>query len=63
MLTKQNTLLGRGTWVENSRVRESRSSARWLAVSGFLVMELVSGLSLANHLAKPIFGLAHGPSW
>ena len=34
----------------------------WLVVSGFMVMELVSGLSLANHLAWPKFGLTQGPS-
>ena len=32
---------GKGTW-ENC-------SATWLAVSGFMVMGLVSGLALANH--------------
>ena len=32
------------------------SSATWLAVSGFMVMELVSGLSLASHLTQ-------SPSW
>ena len=38
-------------------------SATWLTASGFVVMGLVSGLSLANHLAWPIFGLTQGPSW
>ena len=28
-----------------------------------MVMELISRLSLANHLAWPIFGLTQGPSW
>ena len=37
-------------------------SAAWLTVSGFVVMGLVSGLSLASHLAWPIFGLTQGPS-
>ena len=46
--TKQETLLGRGAQVESRRVREP-SSATWLAVSGFMVMQLVSRLSLPNH--------------
>ena len=33
------------------------------SVSGFTGMGLVSGLSLASHLAWPILGLAQGPSW
>ena len=51
MLTKQETLLGWGTQVESRRVREPRKdcSATWLAVSGFMVMGLVSPLSLASH--------------
>ena len=50
MLTKQETLLGRGTWVESISVREPKEdcSATWLAVLGFMVIGLVSGLSLAN---------------
>ena len=35
--------------MESSRVREPRSTALWLAVSGFMVMGLVSRLSLASH--------------
>ena len=31
----------------------------WLAVSGFMVMELVSGLSLANHSDSESFLLVH----
>ena len=51
MLTKQEILLGKGTRVESSRVWEPRRTAlpRWLAVSGFMAMGLVSRLSLANH--------------
>ena len=49
MLTKQEILLGNGAWVESSRGREPRRTALpWLAVSGFMVMGLVSGLSLAS---------------
>ena len=42
MLTKQEVLLGKGPRVENRSVREPRRTA-------FMVMGLVSGLSLANH--------------
>ena len=44
VLTKQEILLGKGAWVESSRVREPRRTAL-AAVSGFMVMGLVSGLS------------------
>ena len=49
VLTKQEILLGRGTRVESRRVREPRRKAL-----GFMVMGLVSGLSLASYsgLAK-----------
>ena len=46
MLTKQEILLGKGTRVESSRVREPRRTA---LPCGFMVMGLISGLSLANH--------------
>ena len=50
MLTKQEIVLGTGTPVESRRVRESkRTAVTRLAVSGFMVMGLVSGLSSANH--------------
>ena len=55
MLTKQETLLGRGTWVESSRVREPRRTALPL----FMVMGLVSVLSLANHSDSRSFLGAH----
>ena len=54
VLTKQEILLertpgqGKGT--------EENCSSKWLTVSGFMVMGLVSGLSLANHLTQ-------SPSW
>lgn len=49
--TQQETLLGRGAWAENSRMREPREkcSALCLAVSGFMVIGLISRLSLANY--------------
>ena len=63
LLTKQEILLGKDTRVENSKAREPRKTALpvsktvlWLAVLGFMVMELVSKLSLANHLTQ-------SPSW
>ena len=50
MLTKQEILLGKGTRGESSRVREPGRTALLLGkVSGFMVMGLVSGVSLANH--------------
>ena len=59
MLTKQEILLGKGTWVESSRVRKLRRTAMWLTVSGFTVKALVSGLSLANHSNSESFLVAH----
>ena len=49
MLTKQETLLGRGNQEEGSRVREQENcSAMWLEVWHFIVMGFVSGFSLAG---------------
>ena len=61
VLTKQKTLCPGGE--QQSKGTQENCSAMWLAVSGFMVMGLVSGLPLANHLAWPIFGLTRGPSW
>ena len=57
VLTKQETLLGKGTRVESSRVREPRRTAppHRLQSRGFMVMGLVSGLSLANHSESEFF--------
>ena len=50
MRTKQEILLGKGSRVESRRAREPENcSAAWLVVSGFMVMGLVSRLSLASH--------------
>ena len=51
MLAKQEMLLGKGAWVQSRRVREPRRTAlpQLAAVSGFMVMGLVSRLSLGNH--------------
>ena len=63
MLTKQEILLGKGARVESRRVREPRRTALprglWLEVSGFMVMGLVSGWSLANHSNSESFLVAH----
>ena len=60
MLTKQEILLGKGTRVESSRVREPRRTALpQLTTSGFMVMGLVSGLSLANHSDSESFLVVH----
>lgn len=62
MLTKQETLLGKGAWEGSSRVREPRRTAlQVVAVSGWFY-GLASRLSLISRLAWPIFGLAPGPS-
>ena len=54
MLTKQEILLGKGTRVESSRVREPRRTALPRgSVLGFMVMGLVSGLYLANRSQSP----------
>ena len=60
-LSKQEILLGKGARAESSRVREPKAncSATWLTVSGFMVMGLVSRLSLANHSDSESFLLVH----
>ena len=51
MLTKQETLSGRGPpgGEQQSKGTQENCSATWLAVTGFMVIGLVSRLSLANH--------------
>ena len=51
VMTIQETLLGRGAWVECSRVREPKKTALPCGSqpSVFIIMRLVSGLSLTNH--------------
>ena len=60
-LTKQEMLLVRGAQAESKRVRGTQEdcSAIGLTVSSFMVMELVSGLSLANHSDSRSFLVAH----
>ena len=55
MLTKQKTLLGRSAQAESRRVRKPT----WLKVSGFMVMGLVSRLSLVNHSDSGSFLVVH----
>ena len=60
MLTKQEIFGGKGTRVESSRVREPRRTALPRgSVSGFMVMGLVSGWSLANHSNSESFLVVH----
>ena len=51
MLTKQETLLGRGALggEQQGKGTQEDCSASQLEVSGFMVMGLASRLSLANH--------------
>ena len=64
VLTKQE-IMGKGHpgREQQGRGTQENCSATWLTVSGFMVMGLVSGLSLASHLTWPIFGLTQGPCW
>ena len=60
VLTKQEILLGKGTRVESSRVREPRRTALPRgSVLGFMVMGLVSGLYLANRSDSESFLMVH----
>ena len=62
---KAKDLIGKGRLGGEQQGKGPREncSATWLTVSGLMVMELVSGLSLATHLSWPIFSLTQGPSW
>lgn len=55
MLTKQETLLGKGASAEGSRVRGPKRTP----VSGFMVIGLVSRLSSANHSDPESFLVLH----
>ena len=60
MLTEQEILSGKGTRVESrSKGTQEHCSASWLAVSDFMVMGLVSGLSLADHSDSESFLVVH----
>ena len=58
MLTKQGILLGKGAQVESSRAREPRTALP-PGSQGFMVMGLVSGLSLANYSNSEYFLVVH----
>ena len=67
-LTKQEMLLVRGAKAESKSVRGTQEdcSAMGLTVSSFMVMQVVSGLSLANHSDSRSFLAAHAflsPKW
>ena len=60
LLTKQEILLGKGTRVESRRVKEPGTAlSRGLQSHVFMVMGLVSGLSLANHSDSESFLVVH----
>ena len=61
MLTKQETLLGRGTrgGDQEGKGPWEDCSVTWLKVPHFMVMGLVSGLFLANHSDSGSFLVAH----
>ena len=60
MLTRQETLLRRGHLGRGWKVREpKRTSLPCGSVSGFMVMRLVSRLSLANHSDSGSFLVVH----
>ena len=60
MLTKQEILLERAPGGEQQgKGTQENSSVTWLAVLGFMVMGLVSGLSLANHSDSGSFLVVH----
>ena len=61
VLTKQEILLGKGTRVESSRVREPRRTALPLGLQSQVLWQwgLVSGLSLANHSESESFLVVH----
>ena len=60
MLTKQEILLGKGTRLESRRVREPRTALpRGSQSQGFMVMGLISRLSLANRFDSESFLVVH----
>ena len=50
---------GRPGGEQQGKGTQENCSATWLTVSGFMVMGLVSGLSLANHSDSGSFLVAH----
>ena len=62
---KAKDFIGKGRLGREQQGKRTQEncSAMWLAVSGFVGMEIASRLPLANHLTQPILGLGQGPSW
>ena len=58
MLTKRETI-GKGRPGREWQGIQENLSATWLEILGFMVMGLVSGLSLANHSGSGSFLVAH----
>ena len=56
LLTKQETVLARDAWAESRRAREPR---RTVQPRGFMLVGLVSRLSLAHHSDSGSFLVAH----
>ena len=61
VLTKQEILLGKGPrgGEQEGKGTQENCSAAWIAVLGFMMMGLVSRLSLANHSNSESFLVAH----
>ena len=60
MPTKRESLLGRAPgWRAAGKGTQENCSATWLAVSGFMAMGVVSGLSLAKHPDSEFFLVVH----
>ena len=61
MLTKQENFIGKGHpgGEQEGKGTQENSSVTWLAVLGFMVMGLFSGLSLANHFDSESFLVVH----
>ena len=60
MLTKQEIYWkGRPGGEQEGKGTQGNCSAAWLAISGFMVMGLVSGWSLANHSNSESFLVVH----
>ena len=58
---KASDFIGRGHVGREQQGKRTQEncSATWLAVSGFVLMELVSGLSLVNHSDSESFLVVH----
>ena len=59
--TKQEIFVGKGCWwgEQEGKGNQENSSETWLTVLGFMVMGLVSGLSIANQSDLESFLVVH----